>query len=580
MAVDKIDRSLVRTLRNDWEKILDSTHNGIVAVDSLGIVVVFNTTAEKMLRMSKEQTLGRHIREVIPNTGLLRVLQTGKPETGEKFTVNGMVVLTNRTPVIDKGEVVAAIAVFQDITELHKIAEELTVVKQIKSTLEAVLENSNEGTVVIDQSGVITMYNRAYAEFLNVDRTELLGRRIAEVVENTRLHLILETGEPEVGDVQRLKGHDIVTTRVPIKKDGQIVGAVGKIVFRDVSELNALARKVNLLHNQVIFYKDELQRVIGAKYNLDNIIGVSRAIIELKESLKRSAQSNSTVLIRGESGTGKEYFAHALHNESLRCFGPFVKVNCAALPESILESELFGYEEGAFTGAKKGGQAGKFELADKGTIFLDEIGDMPYGMQAKLLRVLQEKEFERVGGGRTKKLDVRVIAATNKDLEELMRKKLFREDLFYRLNVVTLHIPPLRERMEDLQPLLESFIAKFNHEFGFKVSAVSPQAMAVLRAHNWPGNVRELENVVERAFNVLNGESIEVHHLPKYLHRVTSGVPFPVETLALKTTLENAEKEVIANALIVAGGNKRRAAKLLGISRAALYQKLEKYGIG
>ncbi|NLL18489.1 MAG: sigma 54-interacting transcriptional regulator, partial [Clostridia bacterium] len=298
----------------------------------------------------------------------------------------------------------------------------------------------------------------------------------------------------------------------------------------------------------------------------------------LKETIKRIASSNSTILITGETGTGKELVAHAIHMESSRKYGPFIQVNCAAIPEHLLESELFGYEEGAFTGSRKGGQIGKFQLAHGGTIFLDEIGDMSLSLQAKLLRVLQEREIERLGATKTTQIDVRVIAATNNDLEHLLGKGRFREDLFYRLNVVSLRLPPMRERMEDLELLVKHFCQKFQEEFGSCFEKVSEEVWDAFRAYRWPGNVRELEHVLERAFNVMEDNCITLKDLPLYFQKQAQKAEAnPVHHL--QTILDEAEREAITEALRVTKGNKVQAAQQLGISRAWLYRLIEKHGL-
>lgn len=297
----------------------------------------------------------------------------------------------------------------------------------------------------------------------------------------------------------------------------------------------------------------------------------------LVQTSLRVAKSGSTVLLRGESGTGKELFALLLHAQSSRREAPFIKVNCAAVPENLLESEMFGYDEGAFTGARKGGKIGKFELADGGTLFLDEIGDMEMSMQAKLLRVIQEREVERLGSNKSRKIDVRLVAATNRDLEEMIRNKQFREDLYYRLNVVTLPIPPLRERMDDLEDLIKTFIKKYNLQFGQSVTGIANEAKDVLMKHRWPGNIRELENIIERAFNMLEGTEIQLKHLPSYLQVLAGRDIRPYVEGSLETILNEVEKDALVIALENANGNKVQAAKSLGLSRAGLYKKLIKH---
>ena len=335
---------------------------------------------------------------------------------------------------------------------------------------------------------------------------------------------------------------------------------------------------MKLLMNKIADYEKE-GKLYTTKYTIDDIIGSSAAIRASKEQVKRTARSNSNVLILGESGVGKELFAHSIHNESQRRERPFIRVNCAAIPEMLLESELFGYEEGAFTGAKKGGQVGKFELANSGTIFLDEIGDMPYTMQAKLLRVLQEREFERVGGKRVIGIDVRVIAATNANLEALIEQGQFRRDLYYRLNVLTLKVPPLRERLEDIPGLVYHFLRQIYQENGIHCT-ISPECLRVFAEYDWPGNIRELRNVVEKIALDAEGRVAAVPDVPGYLLQNTNIRRVrQLEGPSLISILEKVEAEEIRRALALCGGSKIKAAEFLQIPKVRLYRKLKKYSI-
>lgn len=334
-----------------------------------------------------------------------------------------------------------------------------------------------------------------------------------------------------------------------------------------------------LLHKsrgEIEYYKNRLENLTAPKYSLDAIVGNSVAISQIKEILPRAAQSESTILILGESGVGKEVFAQALHNLSPRRAGPFIAINCAALPELLLESELFGYDEGAFTGARKGGKPGKFELANGGTILLDEIGDMPLTMQAKLLRVLQERELERVGGTRSIKLDIRVIAATNADLKSAVLNGKFRHDLYYRLNVISLFIPPLRQRMEDIPLLVDFIIHKLSREKHLTPKIFSAAAMACLSAYDWPGNVRELENMVERALYITDAQMVLDTHLPSHL-QINSDHNSQEDLPQLKDAVRQLEKSLIIQALQKTDNNRQAAAQLLGLPRATFYQRLKEF---
>lgn len=558
--------------------VLNSIHNIVIAINVEGKVIVFNKASEKYFECPAEKVLGRHVDEVLPPTGLIKVLKTGRPHIGRKFVLGDTLFVVNRTPVIKDGRIIGAIGVAQDITELRDIEEELEMVKELKGTLETILEAGNDGYAVENTRGEITIINKSFAELLDISPEEAVGKRLSELVNKNQVWPVSPTGKARFGEILRLKDRNAVVMRYPIKRDGDIIGAVSKVIFRDVTELNEFAERIKRLNRELNYYKNELDKAQGVRYTLDDIIAQSPSMLELKETVRRVAQGPSTILIRGESGTGKELFAHAVHAASYRRSGQFIKVNCAAVPENLLESELFGYQEGAFTGAKKGGQVGKFEQANGGTIFLDEIGDMSKAMQAKLLRVLQEKEIERLGDSRPRQVDVRVVTATNRDLEAMIERGEFREDLYYRLNVVTIKIPPLRERMEDLEPLVHHFLRKFNNDFGTNVSTLTPEVWDIFKSYTWPGNVRELENVIERAFNLVSGNTIKAKHLPLYIRKKNKGKA-PVGHKPLPSLLEQVEREAVLDALEATGGNKMQAAKRLGISRAWLYKKIKQYGI-
>jgi DNA-binding NtrC family response regulator len=322
-----------------------------------------------------------------------------------------------------------------------------------------------------------------------------------------------------------------------------------------------------------------LREALGQRYEFRNIIARSARMQEVLATVERVAPTNSTVFLGGESGVGKDLIARAIHEHSRRAAGPFIKINCTAIPESLLESELFGYEKGAFTGAVTS-KPGKFELADKGTIFLDEIGDVPAATQVKLLRVLQEREFERLGGTKTLKVDVRVVAATNQDLRAALEQGTFREDLYYRLNVVPINIPPLRERKEDIPYLVDHFIARFARESGKPITGITPPTMQRLMEFHWPGNVRELENIIERALALSTGTVIDVGDIQLDASPSSPSRPSaPVAFLADGMTLDQFEDEIVKEALRRAGGNKSQAARLLGLSRNALRYRLSKMGV-
>ena len=441
--------------------------------------------------------------------------------------------------------------------------------------LEEALGHAYEGILITDAEGLILKSNEAYARFLGLPLEDMIGRHVTEVVENTRMHIVAKTGVPEIAQLQKIRGHEMICHRIPIVERGKVVAVVGKVMFRDVDDLFTMTTRFTAMKKELEFYKDELHRRGGAKHSFERIIGASASLERAKALARKVARADTTVLLKGESGTGKELFAHAIHRESPRALGPFVKVNCAAIPETLFESELFGYKAGAFTGAQRGGRKGKFALAEKGSILLDEVSELPLAMQVKLLRVLQEREIEPVGAVEAEPIDVRILAASNKDLEELVAQGAFRKDLYYRLNVLKLEIPALRDRPEDIPLLVDHLLRSLERETGIPVDGVSPEAERVMRTFQWPGNVRELRNVLEQALYVKAGRSIQLEDLPAAL----TGERDREEARTLKDLLRRTEAEEIRRALQEARGDKRAAAALLGISKSSLYAKLEQYGI-
>jgi len=566
----------------DFHATLNSIGNGIIVADKNGIITFINHGAEMIIGLEVTAMIGCMVDDLIPGARLLNVIETGIPEFNQRFQIGTTHVLTNRTPILKDGQIIGGIAVFQEITELNKVAAELEEVTKLKCTLQYVLESIEEGIVVVDKQGIITIMNPAYYAVLDKKPYEVIGKHVTEVIPNTRLHEVVKDGKGELTVIQKINGYNCVVSRIPIVKNREIICAVGHVVFKDIKDLKKLANEINQLQYELEYYKEKLRKTLVGKYTFEDIIGKNEKIGWVKRIAEKTAKGGSTVLILGESGTGKELFAHAIHNASHLCQGPFIKVNCAAIPENLLESELFGYEEGAFSGARKGGKPGKMELANGGTLFLDEVGDMPLGMQVKLLRVLQEREIERIGGTKTVKLDIRVITATNKDLEALATSGQFRQDLYYRLNVVSLHIPPLRERRDDIPLLCDVLLRKISQKLERFVDSISPEAMTVLKSYSWPGNVRELENVLERSVNIMDdGICILEEHLSSILGKMPK--PQQVESKSMRAELveirHDAEKNAILKALEDTGGNKSKAALLLHVNRSVFYGKLKKYGI-
>jgi PAS domain S-box-containing protein len=462
---------------------------------------------------------------------------------------------------------------FSDKGEIHMQSE-------IQTMLEAIIQCSEEAISVVNEHGIGLLINPAYTKITGLTEDEIIGKpATADISEGESMHMkVLKTRRPVRGVTMRVGPNkkEVIVNVAPIIVNGILKGSVG--VIHDVSEIQNLTKELNRAR-QII-------RTLEAKYTFEDIIAVSDEMNIAIEQAKLGAKTPATVLLRGESGTGKELFAHAIHNASNRKYNKFLRVNCAALTESLLESELFGYEEGAFSGAKRGGKRGLFEEANNGSIFLDEIGELSASTQAKLLRVLQEREIVRVGGTKPISINVRIIAATNVNLEKGISKGLFREDLYYRLNRMPIQIPPLRSRKEDIPALCGFLIQKMNQDYGRNIEGISETVLKRLVNYNWPGNVRELENILGRAiiFMKKNEFIIDIIHLPELELSTSpqkqSGLTATAdETKPLSEMLEYYEEAIIKRTLEKLNGNKTQTAKVLGVSVRNLYYKLKKFNL-
>ncbi len=563
--------------------IIDSTHDGIISINNKGKIELFNKSAEKILNIPREKAVGKDVCSVVPNTKMHEVLAKGKAELNQIQHVGENTIITSRVPVKDKNDnIIGVVAVFRNITEVRKLAEKITNLREIQSMLKAIINSTQDAISVVDEKGKGILINPAYTRLTGLTEDDIIGKpATVDIAEGQSMHYrVLKTRQPVQGVRMKVgpAKKEVIVDAAPIIVDGELKGSVA--VIQDVSEIKKLTEELKQVKRII--------RHLNAKYTFDDIIGKSQAIKIVKNKAKKASRTPITVLLRGESGTGKELFAHAIHNESKRKEQKFTRVNCSALSENLLESELFGYEDGAFTGARKGGKKGIFEEANKGTVFLDEIGTISLKLQAKLLRVLQEQEIIRVGGTKTIDIDVRIIVATNINLERAIQEGTFREDLYYRLNVFPLSIPPLRDRMEDIKPLVNHIIKKFNQEYGRSVRGYTDSAFKKLMSYDWPGNVRELENIIGRAMINMgfNEKYIEEKFIPvlkrdkgkiKEIEAQTSRLS--LEDFSLKEIINNTEKKVIIRALEKTDGNRTEAAKKLGIAIRSLYYKLNKYGI-
>ncbi|MCM3735866.1 sigma 54-interacting transcriptional regulator [Bacillus cytotoxicus] len=560
--------------------ILNSTHDGMIVVDKEGHVLLFNKSAERMTGYKREEVVNKYILEVIPTSKLLRIIRTKQIEINQELTLdNGKKIISTRIPILNEiGDVQGAFAVFKDITEIVNLAEEVTDLKEIQTLLEAIIHSSEEAISVVDEQGRGLVINPAYTKLTGLSEEDIIGKpATTDIVEGESMHMkVLRTRRAVRGIHMKIgqKKRDVIVNVAPVIVDGILKGSVG--VIRDVSEIQKLTNELNRAR-QII-------RTLEAKYSFDDIIGTAEGIVAAIEQAKLGANTPATVLLRGESGTGKELFAHAIHNGSNRKYNKFVRVNCAAISESLLESELFGYEEGAFSGARRGGKRGFFEEANNGSIFLDEIGELSANTQAKLLRVLQEKEIVRVGGTKPIPINVRVIAATHVNLEKAILDGDFREDLYYRLNKIPIHIPSLGQRKEDIAEIAERLIQKINQDYGRNVEGLTESAVQYLQSYDWPGNVRELENILGRAIIFMNYNEMymDVHHLPLLHHEdqhelMGKNLLPELEERPLEDLVAEFEGNIIHEYLSRFKGNKTKTAQALGISVRNLYYKLEKY---
>ncbi|MEH7111839.1 sigma-54-dependent Fis family transcriptional regulator [Neobacillus niacini] len=566
------------------ELIFNATNDGMIVIDAKGFVILYNRRAEEMTGVKRKQAIGTFVVEVIPESRLPQILETRRIETNQEMILgNGRKIITTRIPIIEEnGTLIGAFAVFKDITEVVNLAEEITDLKEIQTMLQAIIHSSDDAISVVDENGRGILINPAYTRLTGLTQEQVIGHpATADISEGESMHMkVLQTRRAVRGVPMRVGSNkrEVIVNVAPIIVKGKLKGSVG--VIHDMSEIKSLNRELNRAR-QII-------RTLEAKYTFEDIIGSSEEMLLAIEQAKLGAKTPATVLLRGESGTGKELFAHAIHNASDRKYNKFIRVNCAAISESLLESELFGYDEGAFSGAKRGGKRGLFEEANNGSIFLDEIGELPVNTQAKLLRVLQENEIIRVGGTKPVPISVRVIAATHVNLEKGIAKGSFREDLYYRLNRMPIQIPPLRNRKQEIPELCERLIIKINRDYGRSVEGVTQTALLKLMNYDWPGNVRELENILGRAMIFMNYYEtlINVHHLPELRPKKPGNEPHLTDRnesiqqgRPLSQLVEEYEAEIITQTLHRLNGNKTATAKTLGLSVRNLYYKLEKYNL-
>ncbi len=566
-----------------YQKLLAS--DGIIVVNKDYKIIVFNEAASKITGFENEEVILKNINILFNNSNDINPIFTQSLISEDVFSNIALTIysadkkeipiIASITPVTQPGKgTIGIIIVFRDPQETQNLYNELDIknneIIEEKNKLETIFNSLIEGTFTINNEWEITSFNRAAQTITSFTISEAIGKKYWQVFPS-------EDGKEDLKLRDFIADHKQTLLRETtiIRKDGSRV----LVRINSAPLMNTAGDKIG----RVVTFEDisvmkNLSDHIGERFHFANIIGRSKSMLKVYEMMENVIKTDSTVLITGESGTGKEVIARAIHLNSDKKSEPFVAVNCAAFAESLLESELFGHEKGAFTGAISS-KPGRFELAGNGTLFIDEIGDLPLSIQVKLLRVLENRQFERVGGTKTIQLNARIISATHRNLEIEIAKGKFREDLFYRINVINIELPPLNERTDDLPNLINHFMEKYNQKFKKNVHYISPNTLKVLTHYNWPGNIRELENVIEHAFVVCNGEAIKTEHLPLKFQDILNELNLSDTKNDKTTPFESVEKQLIATTLQKHNSNRTKTAAALGINKTTLWRKMKKYNL-
>ena len=566
-----------RNLLIETEAIINSTHNLIISVDLAGRVKIFNKSAEKFFGRKFEDVYNKKIEDFYPESRLSRVALSGTSEILQKIKIKDNYFLSNRSPIVDKNNsVIGAVAILQDISELELISDELSRVKALNQEFDAIFESSFDGIWLSDGDGKVLKMNKACEKIFGFARDELIGKYPTDMLEKgvySRSSAVraIEKKDTVTTTLTTKDGKTIIATSTPVFDEKNTISLVVNNI-RDATHLFELQSELDQMKGLTELYKNQLKQVEVKK----GFVYQSNQMEEIVSLALRLANVDCPVLITGPSGVGKELIADIIHSNSERKDGPFVKVNCGAIPENLMESELFGYESGAFSGANRAGKLGYFALAHKGTLLLDEIGELPLHMQVKLLRAVQDKSIIRVGGTKPFNVDIRVLAATNRNLKVMIANNEFREDLYYRLNVATISIPPLNERRDDILPLVKHFLSQFNKKYKKNIQ-ITNDILEYWYQYDWQGNVRQLENTVERVVVSAQDQVVTTHDL---------------KTSATKKSIKDKEEEIISLPEAVAQTEQkliervfkqykttREMAKKLNIHQSTLIRKAAKYGI-
>ncbi|MEL7565472.1 MAG: sigma 54-interacting transcriptional regulator [Dehalobacterium sp.] len=571
--INKVYNAFDATER-ELQVILQSIHNGIIAVDMEGRITHFNLAAQKITGLDKKDAISKRLEDLFSGIELENILASGI----HKQRLGRNMVIIKASSIEKEGKKLGSVLVIQDVSELEQISKELDSIKTQARELESIVESSSDGILVTDETGKILYENLNFTSTLSSFDIAYKGTDVNNPISDTDKTLyeafltVKNTKEPLTKVHTHETGKELIIKITPIMEDAKVLRVI--INLKDMTEINRL-------RNEAVRNSQEIKALRAMQFSDGDVVVQSPKMLRIINLVKKVAPVDSTVLITGESGVGKEVIAKQIHLNSTRSNEAFIQINCGAIPDNLLESELFGYEKGAFTGADKEGKIGMLELANKGTLLLDEIGELPLNLQVKLLRAIQENEIYRLGGRKQIKLDVRIIAATNKDLDKMVKEDKFREDLYYRLNVVPINIPPLRERKEDILPLAISFLNKINAKYDRKCK-FNQEICFLFEQYLWPGNVRELKNIIERLVIMAEGEIITAEYLPEaFGQRPNINLDVDHGTyniMPLYIAKENIEAVLIKKALDKYG-SLRPASKALGISHSTLLRKARQYAI-
>jgi PAS domain S-box-containing protein len=570
-----------------YEKIFHATSNGVVVTDATGVILDLNRQAEAILGFKTAEHTGRYISDLLPLTGplVMECLRTGKSRLGHHILGKEVDLVLNITPVRSNRKILGAVCNFQEMREFENAAKKLASYKRVNKQLETIFNASSDGIWVCNGEGRVIDVNAASEALNGIQARDVVGRNMADLIaeglfdQSVTLEVLETRRQVSVMQYVKRTGRYLLATGTPVlEEDGRIFLVVTN--ERDMTQLNAIRQELDRTHMITEKMREELADLSLRELKEQQIVADSekmRQIVQVALKLARMAASN--ILILGESGTGKGLLAKFIHDNSQRRKNPFIQINCAALPENLLEAELFGYEKGAFTGASEKGKVGLFELAHEGTLFLDEIGDLPLPLQAKLLKYLDDREVIRLGGTRAKRIDCSIIAATNQNLEDRVAKKMFRQDLYYRLNTFRLRIPPLRERPEDIFELVRFFLHRYNKAFRTK-KQIQQAGMEAILAHPFPGNVRELKNLIKQAVVISDERKLDPH--------IQSSLQ-PLNPLSLPASSAKRPKNLSAEVSAVEESLLREAcrrcrttrevATRLGVSQSTVVRKMRRYGL-